>query len=285
MRAGRLRTYDAGPAPETPMRTFDRHPTHGVRLAALLLSFCCRAGLLLSVALPLPADAAPQSALAGLQGTVTSVVDGDSLWVTPTAGGKAIEVRLAGIDAPEICQQHGQEARRYLAELVLKQPVRLQVAGSNASRDTYGRTLGTLFLGHVEVNRLLVEEGHAWSIRTKWDRGPYVAQERMARALSRGLHKAGSAALEPKDFRLRHGPCEGAETAAESRQSAPAVVRSAPLTTSTASAPDFRCDGRTRCTQMRSCAEATFFLNNCPGVQMDGNRDGIPCERQWCARR
>jgi hypothetical protein len=34
--------------------------------------------------------------------------------------------------------------------------------------------------------------------------------------------------------------------------------------------------------QMTSCAEATFFLKNCPGTKMDGNNDGIPCEKQWC---
>lgn len=44
----------------------------------------------------------------------------------------------------------------------------------------------------------------------------------------------------------------------------------------------FRCDGRTRCTQMTWCAEARHFLAHCPGAQMDGNRDGVPCERQWC---
>lgn len=44
----------------------------------------------------------------------------------------------------------------------------------------------------------------------------------------------------------------------------------------------FRCDGRTHCSQMTSCEEATFFLRNCPGVKMDGNGDGVPCERQWC---
>jgi hypothetical protein len=43
-----------------------------------------------------------------------------------------------------------------------------------------------------------------------------------------------------------------------------------------------RCDGRLHCSQMTSCAEAKFFLANCPGVQMDGDRDGIPCEQQWC---
>lgn len=44
----------------------------------------------------------------------------------------------------------------------------------------------------------------------------------------------------------------------------------------------FRCDGRTHCSQMRSCKEAKFFLKNCPGVKMDGDNDGTPCEQQWC---
>ena len=44
----------------------------------------------------------------------------------------------------------------------------------------------------------------------------------------------------------------------------------------------FRCDGRTRCSQMTSCEEAKFFRANCPGTQMDGDNDGIPCEQQWC---
>jgi cold shock CspA family protein len=44
----------------------------------------------------------------------------------------------------------------------------------------------------------------------------------------------------------------------------------------------FRCDGRQHCSQMTSCAEATFFLKNCPDVKMDGDGDGIPCEEQLC---
>jgi len=46
----------------------------------------------------------------------------------------------------------------------------------------------------------------------------------------------------------------------------------------------FRCDGRVYCSQMTSCAEATFFLNHCPGTKMDGNHDGVPCEQQWCSK-
>ena len=44
----------------------------------------------------------------------------------------------------------------------------------------------------------------------------------------------------------------------------------------------FSCDGRKHCSQMTSCAEATYFSNNCPNTKMDGNNDGIPCEQQWC---
>ncbi|MNF39043.1 Excalibur calcium-binding domain protein [compost metagenome] len=43
-----------------------------------------------------------------------------------------------------------------------------------------------------------------------------------------------------------------------------------------------KCDGRKRCSQMTSCAEATSFLQNCPGMEMDGDHDGVPCESQWC---
>jgi len=44
----------------------------------------------------------------------------------------------------------------------------------------------------------------------------------------------------------------------------------------------FKCDGRTMCSQMTSCDEATYFVQHCPNTKMDGNDDGVPCERQWC---
>jgi len=47
---------------------------------------------------------------------------------------------------------------------------------------------------------------------------------------------------------------------------------------------NFTCDGREYCSQMTSCAEATYFIRHCPNTKMDGNNDGVPCERQWCSR-
>ena len=48
------------------------------------------------------------------------------------------------------------------------------------------------------------------------------------------------------------------------------------------STPTYKCDGRQHCSQMRSCAEAKYFIKNCPNTKMDGDHDGIPCEDQWC---
>ncbi len=46
----------------------------------------------------------------------------------------------------------------------------------------------------------------------------------------------------------------------------------------------FSCEGKRYCTEMSSCEEAIFYLQNCPGVAMDGDKDGIPCEDQWCGK-
>jgi len=136
-----------------------------------------------------------------VQGVVTKVTDGDSLWMAPP-GQRAMEVRVRDMDAPEICQAWGVEARRALRELVLGRTVVLRIAG----RDAYGRTLGDVQAEGTDVARKMVEEGHAWSIRTRWDRGPLVQQERVARALRRGLH-GQPGAMMPRDFRQGHGPC------------------------------------------------------------------------------
>ena len=47
------------------------------------------------------------------------------------------------------------------------------------------------------------------------------------------------------------------------------------------SSPQFSCDGREHCSQMRSYEEAVYFIKNCPNTKMDGDGDGIPCESQF----
>jgi hypothetical protein len=72
--------------------------------------------------------------------------------------------------------------------------------------------------------------------------------------------------------------------AEEATSTAPAPLASPLSGVPTTSENSFKCDGRIYCSQMTSCAEATYFLRNCPGTKMDGDHDGVPCENQWCNR-
>ncbi len=72
---------------------------------------------------------------------------------------------------------------------------------------------------------------------------------------------------------------------AAQRSSEPSLPAGQPLpdlAPSRAATASYVCDGRQHCSQMTSCAEATYFLKNCPGTKMDGDNDGVPCETQLC---
>lgn len=69
------------------------------------------------------------------------------------------------------------------------------------------------------------------------------------------------------------------QTADRTALQAPTSLRSEPALER---ASTFTCDGRTHCSQMTSCAEATYFIEHCPNTEMDGDNDGVPCESQWC---
>ena len=57
---------------------------------------------------------------------------------------------------------------------------------------------------------------------------------------------------------------------------------SRPVAAASLPAERFQCQGKVHCSQMTSCAEATFYLEKCPGTKMDGDNDGVPCEQQHC---
>lgn len=140
-----------------------------------------------------------------LQGKVVKVFDGDSFLFQGPGGGKPLEIRLKDIDAPESCQPGGPESRDFLQAFVADKTVTVDTVG----RDAYGRTLGVLTADGMNINQRMVAEGHAWSVRTKWNQGPLVSQEKMAQALKRGVHASPGAVL-PWEFRKAKGPCEGA---------------------------------------------------------------------------
>jgi micrococcal nuclease len=138
----------------------------------------------------------------GQQGLVVAVTDGDTLTLR-LPDGQPVTVRLRDIDAPEICQPWGPEAKAALSDLALNKLAIL----TPSARDSFGRVVGRVTVEELDVGRRLVEDGHAWSTRVQYDRGPLVKQERMAKALGRGLHPQVPRAIPPWEWRRDKGPC------------------------------------------------------------------------------
>jgi micrococcal nuclease len=141
--------------------------------------------------------------LAAMTGRASYVSDGDTLWVRPSDGGKPIKLRLHGLDAPEVCQAGGVASRDALKRLVDQQPLQVETFG----RDAWGRTLARVSINRRDIGARLVQDGHAWSDRFRDDPGPYATEEAAARRAHRGVF-AQAKPERPRDFRLRHGPCE-----------------------------------------------------------------------------
>lgn len=90
--------------------------------------------------------------------------------------------------------------------------------------------------------------------------------------------------LNAEQKRRREAAKAGGKAASATAAAADSPQKSARAEPAVVKPVGFRCDGRQYCSQMRSCDEAKYFLANCPGVKMDGDRDGVPCEDQWCSR-
>ncbi len=90
-------------------------------------------------------------------GKVVSVYDGDTVKVL--RNGEQVKVRLYGIDSPEKKQSFGEEATRYTKQAVLNKIVDVQVLDT----DRYGRSVGVVTEGSININEMLVRKGFAWT--------------------------------------------------------------------------------------------------------------------------
>ena len=164
--------------------------------ATKLISFA------LHVLLALVAVQATAATLRAQSGVVTRVVDGDTLWVITSASQPPLKLRIQGIDAPEICQPGGVQARDALKREVLGKSVTV----TSRAHDDYGRTVGTLHMQGQDMGRWMVVQGHAWVYSSRPQKAPYADEQRQAQSARRGVF-SDAAALEPRLFRKRHGSC------------------------------------------------------------------------------
>lgn len=138
-------------------------------------------------------------------GVVTYVVDGDTLHVRSTEGGKPISIRIDGIDAPEICQPGGAMSRNVLKRKLLGKRVLVY----SKIHDAYGRLVARIVLNGEDQGGWMVAKGLAWSYRYRHYVGPYAVQQSQAEHAGLGLFSPAlaHASAYPAKFRKEHGSC------------------------------------------------------------------------------
>jgi len=191
---------------------------------------------------------------AELTGRVVAVTDGDTLTLL-TPQRTQLTIRLVEIDAPEGRQPWGERSKQALSALVFSRDVRVVESG----KDQYGRTLGRIYVGAVDVNAEMVRNGSAWAYRQYLTDRSLLAVEEAAKNAKRGLWSLpANQIVAPWEWRL----------------GVPAPLASFPPAQATGQA----CGTKRYCREMTSCAEARHYLNVCGVSSLDGDRDGVPCE-------
>ena len=130
-----------------------------------------------------------------LRGKVVSIADGDTITVLD-ADKKQHKVRLTGIDAPEKKQAFGAKSKDRLGELVAGKDVVVDWT----EKDTYGRTLGKVRQGALDVNLQMVKDGLAWHYRRYSKSAELSMAEAEAKAGKKGLW-ADPNPVPPWEFR------------------------------------------------------------------------------------
>lgn len=118
-------------------------------------------------------------------GKVIGVTDGDTIKVL--RDGKQVKIRLYGIDCPEKRQAFGQKAKQFTADLVAGKMVDVE----DLDIDRYGRTVGMVRVGKMNVNEEIVRSGYGWVYRKYCKKHPlyqeWLELENMARIGKKGL--------------------------------------------------------------------------------------------------
>lgn len=130
-----------------------------------------------------------------VEGKCVGITDGDTLVVLDSKNAQH-RIRLTGIDAPEKKQPHGMDAKQALSKFAFGK----QVVVTVASKDRYGRELGSVVADGFDVNGSMVLHGFAWVYRDYKFPAVYLDYEAEARKKKRGLWATANP-IRPQDWR------------------------------------------------------------------------------------
>lgn len=117
--------------------------------------------------------------------TVSKVINGDTLQVI--IEGKQVVVALSDIDAPELEQPFGPEAKQLVEDLALHQKIKIIISPRQTSNSD--KIIAEIFVPQKQdsLNRTLVREGLAWAVNDQKTRNPFELASEFARKRHLGI--------------------------------------------------------------------------------------------------
>jgi micrococcal nuclease len=204
---------------------------------------------------------------------VLSVGDGDTL--TVTKDNQKVMVRLACIDAPESNQPGGTGSSNRLKQLL---PVGTQVQVNSVDTDRFGRTVGIVTKGNLNINLTMVQEGQAVVYRQYLSDCPngqkYLDVEATAKQRKIGFWGLPNAdQIMPWDWRSGNFPVREKPIQVEYSKPTPSTPQNTSL-------PSCARGGDCDCSDFKTQREAQRVLDAFPGDphRLDRDKDGIACE-------
>ena len=196
---------------------------------------------------------------------VVGITDGDTL--TCLHKRTQLKVRLLYIDAPESAQPYGNKAKQALANLVFKQRVTLHSDGY----DRYQRILAVVYDGQARnINLQLVKKGMAWAYRET--QPIYENAMLKAKQEKQGLWQDKSP-INPAEWRK----AQSSDKRSDSGWNWQTIWKNRPL----AKASAIDCSKTLHCNDFSDYRSAKRYFDQCGSKTMDGNHDGIPCNKLY----
>jgi endonuclease YncB( thermonuclease family) len=199
---------------------------------------------------------------------VIAVLDGDTVLIRREGG--LLKIRLAEIDAPEKAQTFGATSSRSLSDMVKDKQVKIV----SQTMDQYGRMVAHLSVAGLDVNAEQIRRGMAWEYSNFHSNKALVDLQNEARQAPRGLWTLSNP-QPPWEWRKQH-------PGTFSKQ--PDAAVSSVIAQASTILHDPGCGNKRHCSEMSSCEEALFYLEQCGVKSLDSDGNGIPCE-QLCAPR
>lgn len=212
---------------------------------------------------------------------VSKVIDWDNIDLDYSW--KTISVRLIWIDSPESYltrfwykECYWDEAKNYLNNLIEWKYIKIEFDKTQWKTDKYWRYLWYIFLKWDNINNEMINNWYAWEYtysKVYKYQNIFKSSQKLASENKSWLWTTSTCNWERK--KINEISTNSWSIKSDTSVNVESIQNQIPSSITS----NFSClNNKNYCTEMKSCEESMFYLNNCWLERLDADKDWIPCE-------